>query len=244
MKIKAMTYNICSGRDFASAPIKEHKYCKIDLSAAGSVIAEYAPDICALQEVRGAGAQPDFTAQAEELGRLTGMHFCFAPAIKIHGTEPYGNGLLSKYPILRCERIMIPDPELKNEKAYYETRALLVAELDVPGGLTVISTHFGLAKGEKRNAVAQVLKTVESIRTPLILMGDFNSKPDDSIIAPLFEQLTDTAGGAATPLTFPSFSPSEKIDYIFTSYDIKTLSLTAPPATASDHSPLLAELEL
>lgn len=244
MIIKAMTYNICSGRDFGSAKIKELAYCKFDLTAAAQVINKYAPDVCGLNEVRGEGADPDFTAQAKILSELTGMNYYFAPAIRFDGKNPYGNALLTKYKMLRTETVIIPDPEVKDEDEYYETRSILRAELDVPGGLTVLVSHFGLAKSERRNAVDTLLKLLNEIDNPVIFMGDLNTLSDSELLAPVFEHMHDTADGKNVPLTFASYAPEQKIDYIFTKGSIRTVSVSVPQETASDHMPYISELEL
>ncbi len=244
MKLKLMSYNICSCRDFEAAEVKQHKYCKFNPSAAAAVINKYSPDICGLNEVRGKGTEADFTAQTEELARQTGMNCYFSRAISFNGTEPYGNALLTKYNILKAETVPIPDPAVKDEDAYYETRAILRAELDVPGGLTVLVSHFGLARSERRNAVATVVSLLDDIKGPVILMGDFNSTPDEEFLKPIYEKLNDTACGALEPYTFASYDPKMKIDYIFTSGELKAESISAPLDLASDHTPYLAVVEL
>ena len=57
--------------------------------------------------------------------------------------------------------------------------------------------------------------------------------------------MTDTATAFenADAKTFPSDKPVEKIDYIFVSRDIKVLSAYVPEIIASDHRPLVAEIE-
>ena len=49
---------------------------------------------------------------------------------------------------------MIPDPLVKDEDAYYETRCIIKAKVNVNSELiTVIVTHVGLAKSEEENAI-------------------------------------------------------------------------------------------
>ncbi len=245
MEYKVMSYNICGGRDFASAKIKEHRYCKYDLSVVGAVIKECQPDICGLQEVRGEGDNPEFTPQAYELSQMAGIpYYYFGVSTYLFEKKlPYGNALLTKYPILHAEVVPIPDLEVQDEDAYYETRSILKAELDVPGGLTVLVSHFGLAESEKRNAVETLKKLLTEIEGPVIFMGDLNMKPDDEILAPVFQWMKDTSAGDMLPFTFSSFEPNRKIDYIFTSENIHTKKAYVHEVIASDHMPLCVQIE-
>jgi endonuclease/exonuclease/phosphatase family metal-dependent hydrolase len=185
----------------------------------------------------------DYTAQAEILAEKLGYHFYFAKAFDVDGSNPYGNALLSKHPILFAETIGIPDPEIKDPSRRYETRCLLRASIDVPGGLTVCVTHFGLNPDEQLNAAKTSVDAI--LPTRCILMGDFNLPPKSPTLSPIRERLYDTAELFSEPLlSFPSDNPIVKIDYIFTTHDIKVLSADIPKIVASDHRPYLATIEL
>ncbi len=236
MKLRVMSYNICSGRDFTADR-------QINLQAAAAVIRKYDPDVVGLNEVRGEGDDPLFTAQAQILGEALGYCYAFGPAIRFPA-GPYGNALLSRFPILDAGVEIIPDPAEKNEPVYYETRAILRASVDLPGGLTVLVSHFGLAEGERKSAVAARRALRRRVKGPCIFMGDLNMTPEDPDLAPVRELFEDTARAAEEPLlTFPSWAPERKIDYIFTSGQFKALRAESPAETASDHRPYLAVLE-
>lgn len=210
----------------------------IDFDVMAKAILAFDPDIVGLNEMRGAGADAEYTAQTEKLAQLTGMpYYYFAPAIHL-AEGPYGNALLSKIPLKSVETVMIPDP---TKTPYFETRCILKAEL--ANGVTVLVTHMGLSPEEEHNAVQTAVKTVTDRKC--ILMGDFNMTPDDETLAPLFERLTDTAAYFDAPkMSFPSDNPDRKIDYIFVSKDVKVLSADIPAVIASDHRPYVAELEI
>jgi len=246
MKLKVMTYNICSGRDFSIFTPENPNYAEmvVDATHAARTMAKYAPDIIGVNEVRGKGKTPDFQEEAQQMGEALGFHYFFGPAINFEN-GPYGNALLSRFPILKAEIIPIPDPVVKDEDEYYETRDIIKAELDVPGGLTVFVSHFGLAKSERRNAVATLLEALKDVKGNVIFMGDLNMDPDCPILAPVFDVLKDTSAILPEhPLTFTWYKPELRIDYIFTSENIKTLSAESPYEKTSDHQPYIAEIEL
>lgn len=213
---------------------------EIDFEVMAKAIREVDADIVGLNEMRGKSDDPEFAEQVETLAALTGMpYFYFAPAIYKRG--PYGNGFLSKIPIVKAENIPIPDPNPRRFETRYETRCVLRAELE--GGVTVLVSHFGLNADEKENAVETVLKHMSDRRC--ILMGDFNLRPDDVILNPIRERMQDAATlFDSEKLSFPSDEPRCKIDYVFVSPDIKIIAADIPPIVASDHRPHTATVEM
>ena len=241
MKLKVMTYNIEHGMDYAKYKKTGVDEIKLDLSAA--VINAEDADIICLNEVRGKGKVPEYTAQAEIMGEKTGRNSVFSKCIEFEKYGPYGDALLSRYPIKHWEIIDIPDPEIKDEDAYYETRKLLKAELEPDKKITVFISHFGLAKSEQRNAVEVLISEIKKVDTPIIFMGDLNMTPDNEILKPIYDALNEVyvSGG---PATYPSLAPEEKIDYIFVSRDIEVKSAKTIEKVISDHFPVVAEIEI
>ena len=233
MKITAMTYNICSGHNLAGDR---------NLMHAASVINQVQPDFVTINEVRCNTSDVPLH-QANELGRLTGYYPVFGKSIDISGGE-YGNAFLTRRPLLEQEIIQIPD-RTSDERAYFEHRTILRCVLDVNGQkLTVLSTHFGLARVEHESAVETMLGVIEKETNPVILMGDLNMQPDHPVIQPLFEALHDTADRKDDIKTFPSGEPVMKIDYIMHKGNIETLSVRSMDTQCSDHRPLMAELSI
>lgn len=213
---------------------------KIDFDVMADAIRACDPDIVGLNEMRGAGSDPEYTEQVKILAEKTGMpYYYFAPAITF-ADGPYGNGFLSKIPILSAEIVMIPDPVPQKYKGYYETRCVLKAVLS--NGVTVLVSHFGLNPDEMESAVATVVSCLE--KEKCVFMGDLNMRPHDAILLPIREKMKDTADlFAEEKLSFPSDKPCEKIDYIFVSPDATVLSADIPPIVASDHRPHVAEIK-
>ena len=237
MDIKVMTYNIQHGHVHLSNP------GRIDLSVMADVIRDEGADIIGLNEVRGRGDHPDYTAQTEFMAGYLGYHGWFGRSFYVGGWNPYGNAIVSSVPILATEVIPIPDPPLRKYDGYYETRCVLRAVLDLGRPFTVFASHFGLNPDEAENAVDTVVKAVSKCGTPFCFQGDLNLKPEDPLMRPLFEIMTDTAVAADGPvLTFASDNPYEKIDYIFVSRDVRAERFRVPVVIASDHSPCYAEI--
>ncbi len=208
---------------------------KIDFEIMANAIRQISPDIVGLQEMRNRGESHKYAEQVRILSELSDFeHFFFAEAIKFDGVNPYGNGLLSKYPILRTEVIPIPEPIPHRYNGYYEARCLLKAYLSED--ITVLVCHFGLNPDEAEAAVKVVLENIEDKRC--IFMGDLNLTPESPLLLPIRERMNDASSVFKTPLlSFPSDDPICKIDYIFVSPDIAILEADIPPIVASDHRP-------
>ena len=213
----------------------------IDYQIMADAITGLGADIVGLNEMRDKGESIGYEAQTAKLSELTGMKYhYFAKAIDVGGNNPYGNAILSKYPIEKAEVIPVPDPTERKYRGNYETRCLLKVKLT--NGITVMIIHFGLNPDEQENAVKTVLDNLED--TKCVLMGDFNVEPDNTVLDPIRERMSDTANVFEKELlSFPSKNAVKKIDYIFVSKDVDTVCADIPEIIASDHRPHFAELK-
>lgn len=235
MKITVMSFNIQHCFNYVTE--------EIDFDAFVAEIRALGADIIGLNEVRGDGPDPEYTEQAKTLGEMLGYNYYFGQSTLIDGVNPYGNAILSKYPIISAKTVGIPDPETPAYDGYYETRSVLNAKIDVAGGLNVSVTHFGLNPDEAANAADTVVKQIRDEK--FVVMGDFNIEPDNPLLDPIRARLFDTAElFGAEKKSYPSDNPEVKIDYMFTSRDIKVLSADIPAHVVSDHRPYVTVIEL
>ena len=235
MKITLMSYNTQHCLNYVTR--------KIDFDIMADTIKRCGADIIGFQEMRDQSQNPAYEAQAKIIAEKLGYHYYyFAEAIRFDGVNPYGNALISRYPILSAETVRIPDPDPRKYDGYYETRCLLKATIDVGSGLHVLVSHFGLNPDEQENAVETVVSHIPADRC--VLMGDFNMKPDNPTLQPVMQKLCDTAQYFSSPkLSFPSDSPRVKIDYIFVSSDVNVCCADIPEIVSSDHRPHVVTIE-
>ncbi len=235
--MRIMTFNIQHCLDY--------KRNKINIPLFADAIKEYGADVCGLNEVRGKGPLFGYSDQTNALGDRLGFRRYFAQAIKVGGTSPYGNAVVSRYAIKCAETVAIPDPDDKSEDGCFETRCALKAIIDVNGkDLCVLVCHMGLEYSERLNAVDTLCKLIDEIEMPLVLMGDFNTTPDSEELKPLYMRLKDIDDISEHKgiFTYPSYNPEKKIDYIFyrgmTCKKVSTIT-----EVVSDHFPIIAEFE-
>ncbi|MCI8386857.1 MAG: hypothetical protein HFE63_00120 [Clostridiales bacterium] len=236
MQWKVMTFNIQHGWNYARKD-------KIDLVSVADTVRDVAPDVVVFQEVRGDGQASDYTNQTEELAKLLGWNSYFAKALDVPNCGPYGNAILSPHKF-EAETIAIPTPTVKN--IYCEPRCILRAVFTtLDGDLVVYGSHFGLCEQEQANAVETVLSLTSNDTRPYVLMGDFNAEPDAPVLAPLYENMNDSAEKFTdiSAKSFPSDVPDIKIDYIFTSKNMIVKEAEILPLVVSDHRPYIAIVE-
>ncbi len=239
MKVKIMTYNIAAGRTYFE--YAETKKAPVDIQKSADFIKNENPAVCGLNEVDKLTKRSGEVDQVGFYEKHLGMNGLFCKTIALEGGE-YGNGFLTQFPVLDSEVINIPDVEGKS----YEHRAILRVKVDLDGkAVTFLQTHSGLSEEEKINCVDTLCAIIDSLDTPVILMGDFNMSPDFPSLEKIRSRLTDTApllnGGEF--YTFGTYDGVKKqhIDYIFVSKEIKPLSLTVVDTKISDHYPLIME---
>lgn len=237
--MRVMTFNIQHALDF------KRKIIDTDLFA--DAIKNHNVDFCGLNEVRGNGPIDGYTDQTNAIGNALGYYRYFGEAIKVYGTSPYGNAVMSRYPFKSVETVKIPDPDASNEinrdgePVRYESRCIIKAVIEENGkDICILVTHFGLAKSERINAVNKLCEIIDSVNLPIILMGDFNTEPNEELLTPLLKRLksVDTFEN-----TFPSDKPEIKIDYILYKGLECTYSETINEIYA-DHLPIIAEFNI
>lgn len=229
--VRVVTYNIKHGRGNDDG---------VDLDRTARVLRALQPDIVGLQEVDNRATRSGGVDEADRLGELLGMEHAFGAFMDFQGGE-YGLAILSRYPIRSARSIRLPDGN--------EPRVALAAELTLADGrvITVVNVHFDWVRDDAfRFAQAtQVAEALDALRTPYILLGDFNDTPDSRTLALFQARATEAAKPAAERLTFSSTEPEKEIDFIFfspsTGFATREVRVVDEPV-ASDHRPVLAVL--
>ena len=129
-------------------------------------------------------------------------------------------------------------------------RGIASAQLRVEGRLVgVVSCHLSLDAARRRVEVARVVDVARRMRGPVVVAGDLNEPPGGPAWAALRAAgFVDEAGRSWR--TFPADRPRTRLDALLVRGDARVLSHGDPGvdpdllARASDHRPVLAEIEL
>lgn len=230
-----MTFNIQHALDYQKQII--------DTGLFVDAIKKYDADICCLNEVRGEGPIEGYTDQTNALGDGLGFYRYFGEAIKIGGTSPYGNAVVSRFPFESAETVSIPVSPSKTEDEYHEPRCVIKAVIEIDGKeICFLICHMGLSDKERIEAVKTICRLIDNTNLPIILTGDFNTTPDDDVLSPIYERLCDAddKAGKKGVFTYASYSPEIKIDYIFYR-GLECVSSEVITEIYSDHFPIIAE---
>ncbi len=212
------------------------------------VIDDARPDIAGLQEV-GMPMAPDGPLDpAQVLAGLTGMRPAFGPTMHHRLGFAYGNAVLARHPIAAIRNY---DLSVSGR----EPRGCMRADVEVDGALVhFFAAHLGLHWRERRRQAAQLLSADilrdAALAHPLVLVGDFNSMSNRSAVPRwLRRQLVDCALASRNEApTFPAWFPLLRLDHCYVDAAFRVVSVdvvrTRAARGASDHLPLVAELEL
>ena len=233
VQLKVMTYNLRFGE---LASIKE----------IADFIVTCEPDFVALQELDCMTKRKRTPHQhnvnfVTELGYYTKMFPLYGKTISYAGGF-YGIGMLTKFPYINVQKVILP-----NQKEGHEARALLMAEIELTSGDTIIvaSTHLDYtsmaSRAKQLEIITQILKEKHF---PIILGGDFNATPDAMEIRTYFEDWQPLS--INSQLTSPAKEPKKKIDYLFgyPRKNWKLISSKVLKTSLSDHLPIFSEIEL
>lgn len=234
-QLTVMTYNIREGFGVDN---------RLDLNAILATIQAENPDILVLQEIDYGVIMSGSTDQARWLSQQLNMYL--APITfpdHIWGSD----AILSKYPISHYESIVMQSPS--------EDDTLLRADVEVNGQqVSIYAVHFTTFSSADRRIQADVgIPWVMSTGGLKIWAGDFNvdayttDPVDQSIYSDITTYLNDSFEVALSRtgnLTSPTINPTGRIDYVFVTPTITVLSHNVPHSLASDHLPVVAQLQL
>jgi endonuclease/exonuclease/phosphatase family metal-dependent hydrolase len=223
---------------------------RYDAARTSAVLSALDADVVLLQEVSQGGRWYKHERQVDVLGDALGMsHRSYFVNVKFGPRRgEYGNAILSRFPITSTDNINLT---VAGKKA----RSALHAELRVPlpsGGartLHAFNLHLGLGERERREQLRMLLASPRLTHihrnTPIVVAGDFND-----VLGSLGKRLLVPAGfhgPRRAPRTFPAWAPLRALDSLFVRGECELQSLTSARSkgsrTASDHVPLVAELQ-
>jgi len=230
-----MTYNIHVGIGMDK---------KTDLKRIAEVINQEHPDLVGLQEVDRGVERTKRVDEIAEIAKLTRMEYAFAYNLQYQGGQ-YGVAILSRFPVMAIDHRRYANTREK------ERRGMIRIEANVDGRtVNFVTTHLDYQYEDGRVFEAeQLLKALEGVKAPLIVVGDFNDLPVAAAYQLMNTQFRDAwteshANGQG--LSYPADKPVKRIDYIFyrTSDPVHARKAWTVNTLASDHLPVVAELEI
>lgn len=231
--LRVMTYNIHVGVGMDK---------KLDLQRIADVINREHPDLIGLQEVDRGVKRTEGKDEIAELAAMTNMQYAFAPNLDYQGGK-YGVAILSRLPIRNTVHRMY---ENKREA---ERRGMLLVEVEVDHQLlTFVTTHLDYQFDDGRVfETEQLLKFLNDIRGPLIVVGDLNDVPAGNaykLLRTKFDDAWLASRAKGEGFSYPADKPAKRIDHIFYGGGIRAKKAWVVETLASDHIPVAAEVEV
>ena len=218
-----------------------------DVNNVANVIKSKKPDVVLLQEVDYKTTRSLGVDQAKELAELAGYPYYYFFKQKDFQGGAYGAAILSSFQM----------SEIVNHDLPKEIDGLTITGSNVLGtakikfnGIDVYLavTHLSVTQAERDRQFPVMMEELSSKSDfPIVLGGDFNSKPDNSIIGKL-----EAAGFVRTNtdpknFTIPSNAPNREIDYIAyrpLEYFNVVSHTVVTGVNASDHLPIISVLKI
>ncbi len=234
MKLKILSWNI---------------WCGTYLDGVIEFLKTADADIIALQEV----AQNDRGNISEIIAKELGYKYVYTTDINMplkylpgheendERTIKMGNAILSKYEITSSK---------EHHLVENKDRTVIEANIKVADKiLNVFSIHLRHTHQKQRDLqdlqADNLLKLLPKENT--VVMGDFNSLPESGVIEKVSKVLQNTEANSNTP-TWSVYKEGcteclidkliHKLDYIFTTKDLKTNSFEVYDSKSSDHLPI------
>jgi len=234
VRVTVLTYNIYHG---------ENQGGQSNLDQVAALINELRPDVVALQEVDYKTTRANGLDLVAELAVRTGMEGLFGKAMDFAGGG-YGEGILSRHPILSSRNHALPAPQ------GFEPRAALEVVVQLPTGeqFMFTGTHLDHTRDPKIRIMQadRLLEIYADDALPHVLAGDLNAPPSTEEMRRILAEWSPASGANPEP-THPFDTPRVKIDYILTKPSsrwrvVDCRVIVGNPA--SDHCPVIATFEL
>ena len=223
-ELRVVVYNIKHGRGMDGV---------VDLERTAQVIEAGRPDVVVLQEVDHRCGRSGSVDQTAWLAERLGMVGVFGRFMDHDGGE-YGMAMLTSFAEFSSVNHELPVGS--------EPRSALAMTMQTARGpVTVVGIHFYRTEEQRLAQAEATLAAVADLEGPVILAGDFNSRPDSVVMERVREEFTNVDKGEDN-LTFSSVEPSVEIDHVLVrpanAWSRLSLDVIEEPL-ASDHRPML-----
>ncbi len=241
--MRVMSYNIHSGFGVDGT---------MDLEAIAQVIEDSQAEIVGLQEVSRGQLISGVADQVAFFQERLGFDY-----VEFYGTtDPtFGNAILSRHPIREVTEVYLPQVGTPLRRGYLGAAIQFGAD-----EILFISTHLQHVNDPDVHDQDPEVdlypvhhEQIETILTkwggvePAILVGDFNARPgwrqlEELMAAGWVDSWAEV--GAGDGFTSNSANPQHRIDYVFHTPDLAVADAGVIQSRASDHFPVVVDLEL
>ena len=182
----------------------------------------------------------------------------FAPEMDLEDNVKISDGIFSRFPISNSRKVWINEPTgsgtYDDEYRVYAEVQLDVGDKKITVGTSHMSyTHRFEETDRKRQEADRLVAELAKPKDTFVFSGDLNVVPSSYTIEQVEKLLrnvgpnTDEKTWTTKPFDYNGFKETElkwRLDYVFTSHDVKVLSSKIINTEFSDHLPIFAEIEI
>jgi endonuclease/exonuclease/phosphatase family metal-dependent hydrolase len=222
-------------------------------------LAGHPADLICLQELMIGDPRQNYRHGPEFLANELGYRCAFValPNISPRGVSvTLANAILSRGEIRSFRRRLLNQPDARIGFEY-QSRGYIEADISIRGvELTVATTHLGYSEGfrmsdRRRAEVQQLMEELDHRVERFVLTGDFNAEPHSYVISEVSRKLKSAGPEhklptwTTKPFSYRGFQADElkwRLDYVFTSEDVRVVDTEILGSPFSDHLPILCRL--
>ncbi len=210
-----------------------------NLNRIAGFLSDLQPDLVGLVEVDYGSYRTGRKNQVEQLAESLGHYHSYS--------TKYGQGSFwRRIPVLnRQGNAFLARDRIRNETFHFFDQGMkrLVMELELEH-MVVYLVHLSLGGRTRHQQLSALYDLVRKTDRPFLVTGDFNMLWGEQEID-LFLAATglEDANRAGLP-TYPSRNPSQRLDFVLHSKDIKIRNFQVPQVTFSDHLPLVVDFDV
>lgn len=178
----------------------------------------------------------------DEMARELGYDYVYYPG-SVHHDKDFGNAVLSRWPIIDDEKLILPHRNPTNGRIRIAVRGTL----ETPSGpLVVVSVHsetLWLGPRARLEQARAIAADAERFEAPSVVGGDFNTLEDAMVeeTVELFERAGYAWATAAVPPSTESLIGDVRLDHVFVR-GVEEVEARTQSTEASDHQPLWVKL--
>lgn len=170
-----------------------------------------------------------------------------------------GNGIFTKFNIIKKNHLFTQDPKPIQTSYQDEGRVYVETELNINNTpLTIATTHLSYVhrfqiNEQKKIEIDKFIEIVKKKNNKYLVTGNLNSTPDSYAVLELSKYLSNCGPSyeeptwTTKPFDYQGFYEDRlrwRLDYIFASKDIKILSSEIIKTNYSDHLPILVKFNI
>ncbi len=193
-------------------------------------------DVVALQELDVGSIRSRYVNQADYLAEQGGFAYVeYQTTRRLGPFASHSKALLSRFPIHNVNHYDLP-----GKIPGRGITTFCLGEDHNP--ILIVNVHLSLGK-KARNEQLQFIAAIIKAYQHVIVMGDFNLKPEELALSPLAKTDLQVVKKDII-LTYPSWKPKKQIDYILLSSSLQLADSGVIACPSSDHLPLYANVIL